>query len=86
MFETKWGHYWFLDVGCILCQTLVFFGVFWFIGFLVYWFFVFLVFLPLNWDRLGSHKIAQKKLKTSILERILQDITVKHSVFVSFFA
>ena len=66
MFETKWGHYWFLDVGCILCQTLVFcffwffvFWVFWFIVFLVYWFFGFLVF-PLNWDRLGSHKIDQK--------------------------
>ena len=29
------------------------------IVFLVYCFFVFLVF-PLNWDRLGSHKIAQK--------------------------
>ena len=25
MFETKWGHYWFLDVGCILCQTLFLF-------------------------------------------------------------
>ena len=22
MFETQWGHYWFLDFGCILCQTL----------------------------------------------------------------
>ena len=35
MFETKWCHYWFLDVGCILCQRLFFaffFLAFWFLG------------------------------------------------------
>ena len=53
MFETKWGHYWFLDVGCIVSQTWLFFGL------LVFWFIVFWVF-PLNWDRLGSHKIDPK--------------------------
>ena len=78
MFETKWGHYWFLDVGCILCQTLVFL----FIGFLFFWFFGLLVF-PLNWDRLGSHKIDQKIAQNF---NFGEDFTVKHSVFASFFA
>ena len=60
--------------------------VFFFFGFLlVYWFFVSLVF-PLNWDRLGSHKIDQKIAQNLNFERFLQEITVKHSVFASFFA
>ena len=45
MFETKWGHYY---VGRILSQTSN-----------IVKFFCLLVF-PLNWDRLGSHKIDQK--------------------------
>ena len=46
---------------CFFFVFFVFFVflVYWFFGFLVYCFFGFLVF-PLNWDRLGSHKIDQK--------------------------
>ena len=57
--------FWMLAAFCVKhCFFFVLFGFlfFWFIvffGFLVYCFFVFFVF-PLNWDRLGSHKIAQK--------------------------
>ena len=66
----KWGHYWFFDVGCILSQT------WWFFWFIVFLFIVFFV-VPLNWDRLGSHKIDQK---------IAQNINFGESVFASFFA
>ena len=80
-----------LVFGCWLhfVSNIVFFFClfcfFWFFVFLVYWFFVFLVF-PLNWDRLGSHKIDQKRAQNLNLERFLPEITVKHSVFASFFA
>ena len=70
MFETKWGHYWFFVflaafclkhwvVFCFLVYCFLFFGLLFFCFFLVYWFIGFVVF-PLNWDRLGSHKIEQQ--------------------------
>ena len=67
---------------------MVFFLVCLFFVFLVYWllFFLFIAFLvfPLNWDRLGSHKIDPKIAQNLNFGEVLQEITVKHSVFASF--
>ena len=53
MFDTKCSQHPKTNSDPILSQTLLFFVFF------VFWFIVFLVF-PLDWDRLGSHKIVQK--------------------------